>query len=506
MNAPSRARRLIQGWSANGVQLGLGVAQQVLLVPVFLRFWTSEMLAAWLAIYAAASIVLVADAGLQLRAINRFMAFKSGADPDGRSASFHAGMQRIYFGLAAGVGLLLLISARLLPPSISLGFKAISDFDAAFLVMTVGAALTLPSNLASGLYRARGKYGRAVWMQNIALLLTLPAQLFAILTVGTVLSVAIAYISIQVALAVYLIGIDAPRLFPFLRRGRAKQPWRWSIGQFAPAFPFAVASITELALLNAPVLLVSALVSDRVAVAQWALTRVAAGLLRGVCVQITLPMAAELGYDHAIGDKERMRRLYARGSALVTALASLIVSGLLPFWPDFFALWTRGSIPYNVPLTITLLIGSGMIAPSMLALGFANYSNRGDLLARTKGLQLVVFLGLSLVLIRTLGPFGAAIALVASDLLIQFGLLAMTIMRQILQHPFRHLSFLALLAGAILLLGWGIGILVGSLLPGGGLRHFVTECVIWLAVMAVVGSPLLVSRGLRDRLVQAIPR
>lgn len=506
MNAPSRARRLVQGWSANAIQMALGVAQQVLLVPVFLRFWSSDLLAAWLAIYAAASIVFAADAGLQLRAINRFLAFKSTADPDGRTASFHAGMQRIYFGLAAGVGLLLLISARLLPPSTALGFPAVSDFDAAFLVMTIGTALTLPSNLVSGLYRARGKYGRAVWMQNSALMLALPAQLFAIVAVGTVLSVAIAYIAVQVVIALYLVAIDAPRLFPFLRRGHARQRWRWSVGQFAPAFPFAVASITELALLNAPVLLVSALVSDRLAVAQWALTRVAAGLLRGLCVQVTLPIAAELGYDHTVGDKERTGRLYARGSALVTALASLIVSGLLPFWPDFFALWTRGSIPYDAPLTITLLVGSAIIAPSILALGFANYSNRGDLLARSKGLQLVVFLGLSLMLVRTLGPLGAAIALVASDLLIQYGVLALTIMRQTLRDPYRHVAFLAVLAAGTMLTGWGVGIVVRSLVPGVGLGHFVAECAIWSALVALLASPLLVSRGLRDWLAAAVPR
>ena len=46
-------------------------------------------------------------------------------------------------------------------------------------------------------------------------------------------------------------------------------------------------------------------------------------------------------------------------------------------------------------LTITLLIGTAAVAPSILALGYANYSNRGDLLVRTKGLQLVVFLVLS---------------------------------------------------------------------------------------------------------------
>jgi hypothetical protein len=73
MNVPGRLRRLIHGWSANLVQMLLGLTQQLLLIPAFLHFWTSDRLAAWLAIYAAGSLVVIADAGLQLRAINRFL-------------------------------------------------------------------------------------------------------------------------------------------------------------------------------------------------------------------------------------------------------------------------------------------------------------------------------------------------------------------------------------------------------------------------------------------------
>ena len=266
-----------------------------------------------------------------------------------------------------------------------------------------------------------------MWLQNAALLLGQIAQLVALAMFGSLLAVAIAFVSTQLLFTIFIVGFDAPRLFPFLRRA-ARPPfispsWRWSIGQFGRALPFAVANITELALVNVPVLLVSALVTDRVAVAQWGLTRVIASLVRGLCLQIALPLGAELGHDHAIGDKERLRRLYAYGSVFVTGLACLVVAGLLPFWPDFFALWTHGSIPYDGPLAVTLLLGSAAVAPSLMALVFANHSNRGELLIRTKGLQLVVFLLLSFVLIPRLGPLGAALAVVASDILVQFGLL-----------------------------------------------------------------------------------
>jgi O-antigen/teichoic acid export membrane protein len=329
--------------------------------------------------------------------------------------------------------------------------------------------------------------------------------LVAIIATGSLLAVTIAYAATQLLIAVYFLAIDAPRLFPFLRGARATQSWAWILGQFRKAAPFGVAGATELALLNLPVLLVSAFVADRVAVAQWGLTRVVAGLLRALCVQTTLPLAAELGHDYAVGLKDQLRSLYARGSVLVTVLASVVVSGLLPFWQDFFALWTHASIPYDPSLAITLLIGTSAVAPSILALGYANYSNRGDLLVRTKGLQLAVFLVLSVLLIRPMGPLGAAIAVVASDLLIQFGLLGLTIIRQTLEQPYRHVAFVAAVMVVVTSAGWTLGAIIRSWVPGTGLLRFACECALWLIVVALVASPML-RINFRNRLITAIPR
>ncbi|UCF54497.1 MAG: hypothetical protein JSV48_09705 [Bradyrhizobium sp.] len=118
----TRLRRLIHGWSATLVQVLLGLTQQLLLIPAFLHVWTADVLAAWLTIYAAGSLVIVADAGLQLRAVNRFLAFKSCADCDGRTASFYAGMLRIYVSLVVALAVVLTAGALLWPPSAMLDF------------------------------------------------------------------------------------------------------------------------------------------------------------------------------------------------------------------------------------------------------------------------------------------------------------------------------------------------------------------------------------------------
>jgi O-antigen/teichoic acid export membrane protein len=502
----SRARRLLGGWSANLIQLGLGVTQQLALVPVFLHYCSSDMLAAWFALYAVASLAMVADAGLQVRVTNRFLAFKSSADSNGRTAQYFSAMQRLYTKLTLALVALVIVGAFILRPSIVLGFQAIAGFDRAFVIISCGMLLVLPSNLASGLYRARGLYGRAVWLQCVAIFVSQLAQAVAIVATGRLTMISLAFVAPQVLIAAYLAVLDVRRLFPLLTRTRARSrmSWHWTAGQFRRAFPFAIAGSTEIALQNLPVLMVSAIVTDRLAVAQWGLTRIVAGLVRALCQQMTLPLAAELGHDRAIGAKEALRRLYARGSTLVTLLASLVVSGLLAFWEDFFAIWTRGAVPHDIRLTLTLLIGAELVSPAILALGYAYYSDRGELLARTKGLQLVSFVLLSLLLTPWIGPLGTAIALVATDIVVQFGLLASAIIWTTLERPLRHLVFLAVLMIVVTALGWGLGVAIQSVLPLEGLKRFIAECTIWLAVVAVAASPLANAR-LRNELAGLIP-
>jgi len=499
-----RIRRSKRGWAANFLQVLLGITQQVALIPIFLHFWTGNVLAAWLAIYAAGNFAMAADAGLQVRCINRFLAFRATADCDGRTGQFYAAMLRIYFVFALVLAALIFAVFLWMPPSAVFGFRDVAGFDTAFAIMVMGILLTLPTNLSSALYRARGRYGRAVQIQNAAMLIGQLAQLMAILTTGHLLAVTIGYVVVQLGLALYLLAVDTPRLFPFLRRAPGRPSLRWIVGQFRRSMPFGIANTTELALVNLPVLLVSAIVSDRIAVAQWGLTRVVAGLLRAFCVQATLPLAAELGHDHAAGLVEPMRRLYARGSVLVTIMAAGVVSGLLAFWPDFFNLWTRGTIPYDPSLAVTLLVGTAAASPAILALGFATYSNRAGLLVRAKTVQLLLFLALSILLIHPLGPLGAAIAVVFSDLLGQFGFLGIVVIRQTLQRPARHLAFLLIAAILVIGTGWGLGAAIRMLSPGAGLPHFLIECVVWLALMAVLASPLL-NRAARERLISAIP-
>lgn len=501
----SRARRIFGGWSANVVGLFLALTQQIALVPLFLKYWSGTTLSAWFAIFAAGNLVLAADPGLHLWSLNRFLLLKSRADCHRRSARFYGAVSSLFAGFAVLLSLLLLVLLVAKPFSQMLGFSAEPHFDLSFAIMTLGMVSILPVNLPGALYRAHGRYGRLGALQAWGLAIGQIGQVIAIIVTGSLLAVTIGYLSGLIAVTIFIMFFDVRRQFPFVRGCRRGISLPWAVAQFRGAFPFSVTNFAEVGLSYLSVLMIGAFVSDRFAIAQWSLTRTIANLLRQVSFQATLPLAAELGHDRAIGAHEGLQRLYVRGSMMIVLLVSAATSGALAFWSDFFAIWTHGSIPYDLTLSTTLLIGTCAAAPALVALSFANYSNRGPLLLRAKSAQLALFLVLAFLLIPRYGPLGAAVAMIASELIAQSGFLAVVIVVETLQRPLRYgLALLAMMM-TILAAGVALGDVISHSVPGGGLAHFVAECSLWLAAVAMLGSPLL-RADIRDRLSSALSR
>jgi O-antigen/teichoic acid export membrane protein len=486
------------------MQVLLALTQQIVLIPLFLKYWTGDTLSAWLTIFAAGSLVLAADGGLHAWSLNRFLSFKSRTDCDRRTSRYYGAVFQLFAWFAGLFAVALVAIFGLVAPSSVFGFPSEPNFDAAFTIMTLGVVLTLPMNLASSLYRARGFYGRIVRVQAWGTAAGQLGQVVGVIATGSLLVVVVAYVAGQIATSIYILFVDARRQFPFIANVRRRISWRWTVGQFAGAFPFSIMNFAEVGLTYISVLLIGVFVSDHIAIAQWGLTRTIVGLLRGLCIQMTLPLAAELGHDHAIGERDSLQRLYARGSIVLTLFASLTTSGALVFWRDFFEIWTHGAIPFDATLATTLLLGVCIGAPAILALSYANYSNRGTLLLWTKSLQLAIFLVLSIVLISSLGPLGAAIALVSSDLIAQFGVLYVIVVGETLRHPIRHSLFLVAIIATVVSAGVAIGVTIRYLLPGAGVVHFLIECTLWLVAVAVLASPL-ANKQLRNKLEHAIP-
>ena len=120
-----------------------------------------------------------------------------------------------------------------------LGFSAEPDFDLAFAIMTLGMVFTLPLNLASSLYRARGLYGRIVGVQSWGMAVGQLGQIVGVMATGSLLVVVVAYVAGQLATLIFILFIDLRRQFPFIRH-------------FASGFPGAGPSDNSPALFPSP--------------------------------------------------------------------------------------------------------------------------------------------------------------------------------------------------------------------------------------------------------------
>jgi hypothetical protein len=89
-------------------------------------------------------------------------------------------------------------------------------------------------------------------------------------------------------------------------------------------------------------------------------------------------------------------------------------------------------------------------------------------------------------------------------LLVQFGVLGRVILQDTLQHPLRHVGFLAALMIAVTLTGWALGVAIRLSIPLPEPLRFFVECGLWLVVVAVAASPLAIER-VRTRLTALIP-
>jgi hypothetical protein len=87
---------------------------------------------------------------------------------------------------------------------------------------------------------------------------------------------------------------------------------------------------------------------------------------------------------------------------------------------------------------------------------------------------------------------------------VQFGLLATTIIWATLERPGRHVIFLGVLMIVVTAGGWALGVAIRLALPLDGFARFIAECALWLFIVGLAASPL-ASERLRARLAGLIP-
>ena len=207
-------KRLIQGFGANFLTQILNLASRVLLVPLFLAAWGTNVYGEWLLLTSIVAYLSLTDMGGQLYIINRLTQAYAQRDLPLFRKILHTGFS-LFLIIPLTVFVIFVVVIFFFPLG-SLLQITITSRQVVFLVLAVLAfqfVFSLPQGILLGIYRAVGLLPRGAMLINAMLAVTI-----ALVALGLWLRaglVAIACLQLLPCLGVTLVaGRDLNRRFP----------------------------------------------------------------------------------------------------------------------------------------------------------------------------------------------------------------------------------------------------------------------------------------------------
>ena len=412
--APGLAESILQGTSANLLGLILTFAQHVLLLPLFLHSWGSQLYGDWLALTAAAGYLSLLEGGFQRYLTNRMNAAWELGDPRRFHRLLHTG---IVFSIAVtAVGAVVVALGAFFIPWPKLLRLSILDQNlsgATFTLAGLSLLASIPAGIVGGVYRCLREYPRGVSLANLARLLQVLAIAAAlwqgkgILTIATLLLLA-------PLLATLACIVDIRARHPKVRLGVGDASLRLLVKSLRPSLYFLLLPLSHAFWVQGSIIILSSVRSSAVLVV-YTTTRTMFMVVRQALSQINLAAWPEITRLFAHGDRARIRRLHRSVCVLSVVASGLICGYLLTFGPQVLRFWTTGKIdadPLLLGLFAAYILGGSVWQVSQIVPLATNRHRPTSL--RYLGAALCS-VAASLWLVPRFGVRGSAAALVLGD-------------------------------------------------------------------------------------------
>lgn len=340
-----------------GTSTILSIILQLVSVPVCLHFWGAKGYGAWLAIFAASTLMRTVDGGYVTYAGNRL------------NLLYHQDRQELRRVLAAGslgLGVLGLLQLALLALVMAfdglgwlLGDAALagsSNARAALVVLVVSWVLS--GSYVGLIHRlmvpAGLLYQSAWWSMAFQALVFVAIMIAAALRLdllGTSLLVAGVQAGIYIASADYL-RRRLPEFFPWWRA----PTWRLAAADLRGSLTFTFSGFMQQATTNGMVLVVSGVLGAAV-VPAFTTVRTLANLWTNVTTTLTSPLLPDMVRLHANHQPTKLLTLAKAHAWLLGTLVNLGILVSLPLLAWAYGLWTHGELRLDARLLAGLLAG-----------------------------------------------------------------------------------------------------------------------------------------------------
>ena len=355
-NTPRLLARLLHGAGAGTVSYGLSIASNLILLPLYLRFWSVAVYGEWMALYSVVNYLGSLDFGVTTAGVNAAtMAYARGDWQEFKRIQGTAWAASLAI---AELGVALVIVPFLFYFRIErwLNLRAMPAGEAriVFCCLAVSLLANIPGRQLISIYIAIGEFAKYQWLYNAfafasftstGLALSLGASPMLVATVAMCIGL------FTIVTAMLLLRLRDPRLVPSVRTA----DWQTVRGLAAPTGQFGLSLLATVFALQGPVVLLSRALGGP-AVALFTTTRTVANVIAGTLILLRGPLRPEIAAAAATRSTDALARLY-RFAVSIDAIVALSLYAVL-WWCGCWLIrfWSHGRISADPTLLHLMLI------------------------------------------------------------------------------------------------------------------------------------------------------
>lgn len=414
----SISSRALSGSLVGFTNLGVMIAQSILLVPVLIHYWGREPYGVWLSVIALGTMVTTLDGGHQQFLLNKFnMRFPV----DGAAGIREDLADGLRMALALGgiqalvaVGMVLFgISDRLFGGEANT--EMLSLANTAFIIFAFSWWLRgSVSGVLAKLFVCRGDYTRSqiwsIWNQFSRLG---SITLSAILSFDIAITMLIFCLISTVNSACMFVDIwrRYPDFTPWWRGGSIRR----GVRNLRRSVVLTANGLLQQFSLSGLVILIGA-IKGPVIVPAFTTIRTFSNLYAQVTNVFLAPLAPDLSRFHVNNEPEKLVSAFAVCWLINGILINLTIILSLIFIEPLYLFWTRGEIAFSLPLYLTVSFSVVLLSFGAPIVAYLKAINSlGPLLSITIARGLLVFGGAAF-LVPIYGLSGAGMALLIAEI------------------------------------------------------------------------------------------
>jgi O-antigen/teichoic acid export membrane protein len=472
--------------AANAIVFGHSIVRlgSLVLVPLFLRYWSGNLYGEYVALFAAVSYLSGLDIGMQQAVVNRLTQAYAKKDLAEYRSVQHTALA-FYIVLAFSITLVMAALAWVLPIPHWIGLKLTRPNIATLVIILLAAYVmwTMPMRLITAVYQTMGNLARSQWIANAQQVLVVILSALVLIYGGGMLAIAFLQV-LTVACTALFVLVDVRWRFPVLFPGIAGAKFSVLKELAHPSILFALLLVGNLIAYQGSIVLVSATMGG-LAVAVLSISKTMIDVIRQGLYSISLALCPDFARLEALGEFEKLRKLHRMTVAATGAITLAFVASIWFEGPQIIGVWTRGRIEPDVILLRLFLVLVAFQTPWAASSTVATATNRHKVQAVGYFFAAIVGIGLVAAFVPFIGAWAVPLGLTLGEAICCYHFVIQASCN-IIGEPYRAfaarfwLGFI-LVTMAALATGW----LVHSMLPGPMLLRWVA---IGLSTLTVAGA------------------